>query len=201
MMAWVIFYTLAQSLLLLSGTIPLFTGLCLQWTRIQLPPSSKAHLSPALLETSDSKWRMLSWDLYNLVANYLYISFLFQCSVVSNSLQPHGLQPSRLLCPWTFSGKITGAGCHSSSSRSSRPRDQAYIFCVSYIGSWTHGRSEGKESACNAGDPSSIPGSGISPREGNGNPLQYSCLENPMDRGAWCIIVRGVAKSQKGLSN
>ena len=112
MMAWVIFYTLAQSLLLLSGTIPLFTGLCLQWIRIQLHPSSKAHLSPALLETSDSKWRMLSWDLYNLVANYLYISFLFQCSVVSNSLQPHGLQPIRLLCPWTFSGKITGAGCH-----------------------------------------------------------------------------------------
>ena len=42
-----------------------------------------------------------------------------------------------------------------------------------------------KESACNAGDPGSIPGSGRSPGEGNGNPLQYSCLENPMDRGAW----------------
>ena len=44
--------------------------------------------------------------------------------------------------------------------------------------------SAGEESACNAGDPGSIPGSGRSPREGNGNPLQYSCLENPMDRGA-----------------
>ena len=43
----------------------------------------------------------------------------------------------------------------------------------------------GKESACNAGDPGSVPGSGRSPGEGNGNPLQYSCLENPMDRGAW----------------
>ena len=42
----------------------------------------------------------------------------------------------------------------------------------------------GKESACNAGDVGSIPGSGRSPGEGNGNPLQYSCLENPMDRGA-----------------
>ena len=47
------------------------------------------------------------------------------------------------------------------------------------------GGSDGKESACNAGDLSSIPGSGKSPGEGNGNPLQYSCLENIMDRGAW----------------
>ena len=44
--------------------------------------------------------------------------------------------------------------------------------------------SDGKESACNAGDPGLIPGSGRSPGEGNGYPLQYSCLENPMDRGA-----------------
>ena len=45
--------------------------------------------------------------------------------------------------------------------------------------------SEGKVSACNAGDPGSIPGLGRSPGEGNGSPLQYSCLENSMDRGAW----------------
>ena len=56
----------------------------------------------------------------------------------------------------------------------------------------------GKESACNAGatgNTGSIPGSGRSPGEGHGNPLQYSCLENPMDRGAWCVTVHGVAKS------
>ena len=47
------------------------------------------------------------------------------------------------------------------------------------------GGLDSKESACNAGDPGSIPGSGRSPGEGNGYPLQYSCLENPMDRGAW----------------
>ena len=47
------------------------------------------------------------------------------------------------------------------------------------------GGSEGEESACNAGDPGSIPGSGRSPEEGNGNSFQYSCLENTMDRGAW----------------
>ena len=56
--------------------------------------------------------------------------------------------------------------------------------------------SSGKESACNAGDQGSIPGLGSSSAEGNGNPLQYSCLENSMDRGAWRVTVRGVAKSR-----
>jgi len=63
------------------------------------------------------------------------------------------------------------------------------------------GGSDSKESACNAGDPSSMPGSGRSPGGGNGNPLQYSCLENSMDRGAWQAIVHGVAKSPTRLSN
>ena len=58
-----------------------------------------------------------------------------------------------------------------------------------------------KASACNAGDVGSIPGSGRSPGEGNGNPLQYSCHENPMDRGAWWATVHGVAKSQTRLSD
>ena len=52
-----------------------------------------------------------------------------------------------------------------------------------------------KESACNAGDPSSTPGSGRSPGGGHGNPLQYSCLENPMDSGAWRATVYREAKS------
>ena len=54
----------------------------------------------------------------------------------------------------------------------------------------------GKESACNAGDASLILGSGRSPEEGNGNPLQYSCLGNTMDNGAWWATVHGVAKRQ-----
>ena len=54
--------------------------------------------------------------------------------------------------------------------------------------------SDGKESACNAGDLGSIPGLGRSSGEGTGNPLQYSCLENPTDRGAWRAIVYGVTK-------
>ena len=59
----------------------------------------------------------------------------------------------------------------------------------------------GKESACSAGDLGSVPGSGRSPGEGNGNLLQYSCLENPMDRGAWWAVVHGVAESQTPLSD
>ena len=57
------------------------------------------------------------------------------------------------------------------------------------------GGSDSKESACTVGDPGSIPGSRRSPGERNGNPLQYSCLENSMDRGAWWTTVPGVAKS------
>ena len=54
--------------------------------------------------------------------------------------------------------------------------------------------------ACSAGDPGSIPGSGRSPEEGNGNPLQYFCLETPMDGGAWQATVCGVAENQTRLS-
>ena len=53
--------------------------------------------------------------------------------------------------------------------------------------------SVGKESACNAGDPGSIPSWARSPGEGSGNPFQYSCLENPMDRGAWQVIAYRIA--------
>ena len=79
-----------------------------------------------------------------------------------------------------------------------------------FIGNWKFdlkwilgfpGGSEVKASACNIGDLGSIPGSGRSPGEGNGSPLQYSCLENPMDRGAWQATVHGVAKSQTPLSD
>ena len=62
------------------------------------------------------------------------------------------------------------------------------------------GGSDGKASACNVGDPGLIPGSGRSPGEGNGNPLQCSCLGNPMDRVAWLATVQEVAKNQTRLS-
>ena len=63
------------------------------------------------------------------------------------------------------------------------------------------GGSDGKDSACNARDLGSIPGSGQSPGEVNGNPIQYSCLENPMDREAWRATVHRVAKSWTWLND
>ena len=68
-----------------------------------------------------------------------------------------------------------------------------YILPLGFFG--------GSEGACNAGDLGSIPGLGSSPGEGNGYPLQYSALENSMDRGAWWATVYGVAKSRTQLSN
>ena len=61
--------------------------------------------------------------------------------------------------------------------------------------------SDNKKSACNAGDPGLIPGLGRSPGEGNGYPLQYSCLENSMDGGGWRATVHGVANSRTQLSD
>ena len=83
------------------------------------------------------------------------------------------------------------------------PLHLVYIF-IYHILQFTQdfpGGSEVKVSACSVGYLGSIPGSGRSPGEGNGNPLQYSCLENPMDGGAWWATVHGVAKSRTRLSD
>ena len=71
-----------------------------------------------------------------------------------------------------------------------------YLYFQIY---WYIGGSDGKESAYKVGDPGSIPGLGRSPGNGNGNPVQYSCLENSMDRGSWSAIVYGVIESQTRL--
>ena len=79
---------------------------------------------------------------------------------------------------------------------------QLFVYLNKYFGAHTMGlwgfpgSSAGKESACNLGDLGSKPGWGRSPVRGHGNPLQYSCLENSMDRGAWWATVHGVTKSQ-----
>ena len=85
------------------------------------------------------------------------------------------------------------------SKHSSDPGASAYrCFVDSFL---FPAGSHGKESACNAGNLGLIPGSGRSPVGGNGNPLQYSCLENPTDRAAWRATVHEVTKSQTQLSD
>ena len=75
-----------------------------------------------------------------------------------------------------------------------------HYFSIQGITNKFPGSSDGKEYACNAGDLGSIPGSGRSPGEGNGYPLQHSCLKNSMDRGAWQATVHGIAKSWTKLT-
>ena len=124
---------------------------------------------------------------------------------MSNSVRPHGLPPTRLLCPWDFPGKSTGVGCHCllryipyicvnirylvfsfwltslciTGSRCTHftRNDSNSLFLMAESG--FRGGSDGKVSACNAEDSGLIPGWGRSPGEGNGNPFHYSCLENP----------------------
>ena len=74
------------------------------------------------------------------------------------------------------------------------------IRCPSLVAQSVKNLPAMQETACNAGDPGSIPGSGRSPGEGNGDPIQYACLENPMDRGAWWAIGYGVTKNRSQLS-
>ena len=113
-------------------------------------------------------------------------------------LNPHNSQRRVLLCPslarWGNGGTWSEAHRFSVEELVSNPN-----FCDSVRG--CPGGSDGKEFACNAGDLGSIPRSGRSLGEGHGYPLQYSCLENPMDRGAWWATLHGVATSWTQLSN
>ena len=170
-------------------------------------------------------------DVFNLIENvnskYLLIfndisSVQFSCSVVSDSLRPHELQHARLLCLWNSPGQNTGVGNHSLLQENfpTQGSNPVLLHCRRILYQLSHQGSpkreycganltskgfprdsNGKGSACNAGDLGLIPGSGRFPGEGNGNPFQYSCLENPMDRKAWWATVHGVAKSQTRLSN
>ena len=90
---------------------------------------------------------------------------------------------------WLFTSGSQSIG--ASASELVPPLSIFLIFWRSFPGG-----SDGIASACNAGDLGSIPGLERSSGEGNGNPLQYFCLENPMDRGAWWATVHGVTKSQ-----
>ena len=164
-------------------------------------------------------------------------------SVMSNSLWLHGLEPTRLLCPWNSPDKnTTGVGCHFLlqgifPTQGSNPGLPHYTLQADFT-DWATGEatattcivsnhyehflllllqlnarrtvdermgfpdgSDGKESACNAGDLGAVPGLERSPGKGNGNPLQYSCLENSMDRGAWRPTVCWFSKSRTRMSN
>ena len=128
------------------------------------------------------------------------------CSSPGSSV--HGILQARIL-EWVAipsPGDLLNPGIEPRSltlpadSLSSKPAKSPLTYS-SYYHKGFPGGSGVKASAHNAGDLGSIPGSGRSPGDGNGNPLQYSCLENPMDGGAWWATVHGVTKSWTRLSN
>ena len=111
------------------------------------------------------------------------------------SLHDRGQRTELMWMPLHILGKQV-LGSVSDGSRGLRAWPYFHIvvlYCPSPSG------SDSKDSACNSGDPGLIPGSGRSPRGGNGNRLQYPCLENPMDRAAWWATVLGVEKSRTQL--
>ena len=133
-------------------------------------------------------------------------------SVVSDSVTPWTVACKTSLSMGILQARIQEWVAMHSSRGSSQPRDRIQVshiagilYRLSYqrhVHTRTHahtqsrsGGSDGKESACNTRYPDLIPGSGRSPGGGNGDPLQDSCLENPMDGGAWRAPVHGVAKS------
>ena len=124
-------------------------------------------------------------------------------SVLSNSLRPHGLKPAWLLYPWEEywsglpclpPGALLDPGIEPMSLVS--PALAGGFFTTS--ATWNSLVAQTVKSL-QGRNPGLIPGSGRSPGERNGNPLQYSCLENSMDRRAWWATVDGVAKSRTGL--
>ena len=107
--------------------------------------------------------------------------------------------PTSVFLPGEFHEQRSLAGYspwgHRESDRTERLLLRICITCLPcVIFLYFPGGSDGKESACSSGDPVSIPGLGRSPGEGNGNPPQYSCLENSMDRGVWRVKVHGFCK-------
>ena len=115
---------------------------------------------------------ILFLGVFNLLLPFTYFESENH-SVMSDSSRPHGVHS-----PWNSPGQNTGAGSLSLLQRSflTQELNRGLLHCFP-------GGSDGKTSSCNAGDPGSIPGLERSPGERNGNPLQYSCLENPWMEG------------------
>ena len=126
----------------------------------------------------------MSSHVYNLKIYFKYSQ--------SRNGNPYMIHNPSIICLLLISQHPLLASLHTATT-------PAFLSSTTILGlSWY---SDGKESACNAGDPGLIPGSGRFPGEGNGKQLHYSYLENSMDRGAWWAAVRGAARSRTRLSD
>ena len=123
---------------------------------------------------------------------------VFSHSIMFDSLKLHGVQPARLLCPWGFSRQEywSGLPCLPPGDLPNPGIEPRYpALQTDSLPSEPPGKPVFTYSIYNSRDLGLIPGSGRCPGEGNGNPVQYSCLNNSMDRGAWQAAVSGVTKS------
>ena len=150
-----------------------------------------------------------------------HVASLQCCHCLVAQSYPTLWDPMDYTLPWNSPGKNTWVGSHLLLQGIFPTQGSNHVSCIvkQILYHWATreallsncsyflrvlflvGGSDGKVSAYNTGDPGSVPGSGRPPREGNGNPLQYSCLENSMDGGAWKATVHGVTKSRTRLSN
>ena len=142
-----------------------------------------------------------------LLSDYLELEFFFPLlwtgTEIMSLLGSHNYWICSRATPLVLLGSwITGRRSRDlSASKITWTKSLQSIYLYSVYLSDFPGGSDDKESACNAGDPSSIPGSGRSPGEGNDNPLHYFCLENSMNRETWWATVHRVTKSRTWLSD
>ena len=155
--------------------------------------------------TERLNWTELTEELAVSMLIYVFFHLLFFVSYLCNSKNKNLIFVSQ--CPHYAIHKIVrGINFILSINWSPRALCPLYRYTAIYLSTVLlvdvkAVPLDGRESAHNVGDPGSIPGSGRSLGEGNGSPLWYSCLENPLDRGAWRVTVHEVSKSQAPLSN
>ena len=163
---------------------------------------------PVLL--SKSNFYFYEVTLIPLYSAYVHSWILPFCIfALSEQLKPrliNAMEPCWAMEPLAVieeSSLVPTCGCYILYMRLAQSRHLVFVSYLMLINLnfGFPGGSDGKESACNAGDQSSTPGLGRSPGEENGNLLQCSCLENSMDRRAWWATVHGVTKSRTQLSN
>ena len=163
-----------------------WNGCLLHWGGILYPWANQA--SPALILSADHEGESVSC----LSPYFQWLTSNLWCSLTCRSISP----VSAFIFIMVFLLSVFVCVCVSVQI-SPFSKDTSYIGLGAHPHGGFPGGSNSKESACNAGvesDGGSIPGSGRCPGAGNGSPLQYSCLENPMNRGIWWTTVCGVAK-------